>query len=260
MIAIERPLKIELPSWSGPLDLLLDLIKKNKIDIYDIPIAFLTGEYLKSIAAMSEIELDISSDFLVMASRLVYIKSRTLLPDAKEELDESEDPRKELVHELLEYQRFKALAEIFEETQGEKDYSVFRKEKMEPFIPSVKKEALWKNVGLPELVQALYSIVDQLDRKLPDLSALRDEAHSIEEKMDFIQKSLEIEKELRFRALFNEKTIAKEEAIITLLAILELYKQGLILFKQESLFSEIYLFKKEVKIAVSSQNTKKPHV
>src|SRR5215470_7724710 len=101
-------LKISLPSYEGPLDLLLDMIRKEKIDIYDIPIARVTEQYLEYLHLMQEMNVDLAAEFLVMAAQLIYIKSRTLLPPDPDAVDEEqEDPRVELVRRLLEYEKFK---------------------------------------------------------------------------------------------------------------------------------------------------------
>src|SRR5512146_1553806 len=119
--------KIKLPVFEGPLDLLLHLIRENKIDIYDIPISFITGRYLEYIALMKELNLEIAGEFLVMAATLVHIKSRMLLPvDEHAGDEEREDPRLELVQRLLDYQTFKEASCILREKEEEAQNFLFR--------------------------------------------------------------------------------------------------------------------------------------
>ena len=114
-------LHVKISVYDGPLDLLLDLIKKNEMDIYDIPIAEITRQYLESLAGMKQLDLEIAGEFIVMAATLIYIKSKMLLPQEKEEEDEDgQDPRAELVRKLLEYQAFKEAAKELGILEGER--------------------------------------------------------------------------------------------------------------------------------------------
>jgi segregation and condensation protein A len=227
----------KLPAFEGPLDLLLHLIRENKIDIYDIPIVDITRQYMVYIELMKELNLEIAGDFLVMAATLIYIKSRTLLPPAEEEAEETdEDPRSELVKRLLEYQTYK-----------------------ESSLSLRKREEIWKNVfyrGLPDknefefepepvLFEAnvfdLISAFQKMLERAPEQNLeITRETLTVADKISYILERIENVDGVRFEDLFEEG-FTKVTLLVTFLAVLEVVRLGLVKIYQESAFGLIWL-------------------
>lgn len=216
------PYKIKLDIFEGPLDLLLHLIKKNEVDIYDIPIALITGEYLEYIEMLKDMNLDLAGEFLVMAATLVHIKSKMLLPPdvtATEEEEEGADPREELVRRLLEYQSYKEVArELSEKELLGRD--VFARG------PNVALEGLdeeqgFANVSVFALMDAFKSILARApkERRIE----LTVERFKIADKINAIMEKLGETKSATFTSLFEDGAV-RGEIIVTFLAILELAK------------------------------------
>ena len=230
----------KLPVFEGPLDLLLHLIKSNKIDIYDIPILDITRQYLSYIDLMKELNLEIAGDFLVMAATLIQIKSRMLLPPAEAEADEPvEDPRSELVKRLLEYEAYKDTSSHFR-----------------------MREDIWKNVfhrGLPDkdsfgfepepvLFEAsvfdLISAFQKLLEKAPaEIREITRESLTVAERINYIIERLEKEDGVKFEALFEEG-YTRVILLVTFLAMLEIVRLGLVKIYQEKAFGSIWLLKR----------------
>jgi len=213
---------IKLDIFEGPLDLLLHLIKKNEVDIYDIPIAFITEQYLEYIDMIKEMNLDIAGEFLIVAATLVHIKSKMLLPvdeDAVPEEDEGIDPRAELVARLLEYQRYKeAAAELNNRALLGRD--VFGKGAPVP-LDEIGEEAGFKNVSVFELMEALKGVLARAPaERVVDMSH---ERYRIADKINSIMESLSTGKSMTFTELFRPGA-ARGEIIVTFLAILEIAK------------------------------------
>ena len=159
---MEDVYNVKLPVFEGPLDLLLHLIRENKVDIYDIPISLITGQYLTYIEMMKELDLEIAGEFLVMAATLIHIKSRMLLPpDEEAPLEEMEDPRLELVQRLLEYQAYKDAASILKEKEDEA-LNIFGREKTEfdAQRPDDQQELYLFDINLFDLLGAFKRILD----------------------------------------------------------------------------------------------------
>jgi len=226
--------KIKIPVFEGPLDLLLHLIRENKIDIYDIPIALITRQYLKYLEIMKELSLDIAGDFLVMAATLIHIKSRMLLPpDEEAPLEEQEDPRKELVQKLLEYQAFKEAAFSLKEKEEERT-KVFRRE---PLSADDEPLPYLSDVSLFDLLSAFKKI---LDKAPPGVVSITKETLTVKDKMFFIMEMLEGKEAVRFEKLFKE-SITRIHLVITFVALLELIRLGLVKAYQERDFSNIWV-------------------
>ncbi|MEW6675138.1 MAG: segregation/condensation protein A [Nitrospirota bacterium] len=223
---------IKIPVFEGPLDLLLHLIRENKIDIYDIPIALITHQYLQYIKMMKELNLEIAGEFLVMAATLIYIKSRMLLPpneDAPSE--EQEDPRLELVHRLLEYQRFKEAALGLKERE-EEWMKVFRREPV-----SDDAEFYLFDINLFDLLDAFKKI---LDKAPPEIVAITKETLTVKDRISMIIEMLEGQEAIRFEEVFKEG-ITKVQLIVTFIALLELIRLGLVKAYQEREFGNIWI-------------------
>lgn len=233
----EEDYRVQLPVFEGPLDLLLHLIKKSEINIYDIPIALITQQYLEYLDLMKSLNLNIAGEFLVMAATLIHIKSKMLLPpeDLQEEEPE-EDPRAELVHRLLEYQRFKDAAEGLahrEETWRE----AFRRPQdcVEP-----EQEILLTEVSLFDLMEALRTVLTRVPKE-GVMEILPDEL-SVRQRMSLVMERLERSGGITFDALF-EKERTRAAVIVTFLALLELIKLQLIAVQQIRLFETIWIMK-----------------
>ncbi len=231
--------EIELEIFKGPLDLLLHLIKKHEMDIYDIPIAEITTQYLAALDAMQSLNLDIAGDFLVMASTLVHIKSRMLLPlepDPDPEEDEA-DPRAELVHRLLEYQRYKVAAVTLDECDilGR---DVFARSCFE--LPEDEKgDAELQPVGIFELVEALRDLLKQSPPE-PVHEVVR-ERFSVAERVTMLLEMLAGCQSLAFESLVSSPR-TREELVVTFLAMLELVKLRMVRIMQNQRGGSIWLF------------------
>ena len=246
----------KLPVFEGPLDLLLHLIRENKIDIYDIPIVEITHQYMVYIELMKEIDLEIAGDFLVMAATLIHIKTRTLLPPAEEETEEpEEDPRSELVKRLMEYQTYK-----------------------ESSLSLRKREEIWKNVfhrGLPDknefefepepmLFEAnvfdLISAFQKMLEKAPEQNLeITRETLTVADKINHIVERIENVDGIRFEDLFDEG-YTKVTLLVTFLAVLEVVRLGLVKIYQESAFGLIWLMnpQKQGEAALAEANEEAP--
>ena len=216
--------KVRLEIFEGPLDLLLHLIRKNEVDIFDIPIALITDQYLEYLDMMKALNINVAGDFLVMASTLVHIKSRLLLPERDEEGGEEEDPRTEITRPLLEYLKLKEMAgELSERELLDRD--VFKRHLPEDYMAQFEGEDIQLDVNLFQLMDAFKKIIEQ---RLPDASInfVADKV-TIKDKIAFIMDQLKETSTLFFKDLFNEsRTIA--EFIVTFLALLELVHMGLV--------------------------------
>lgn len=238
----------KLENFEGPLDLLLHLIEKNKVSIYDIPIVLITRQYLDYVSRMEEENLDIVSEFLVMAATLIDIKSRMLLPAEESEEEEEGDPRAELVRRLLEYKTYKYMAQELEELELHAE-QMFYKEPTIPkevakYEPPVDLDGLLYGLTLARLRKIFDSVMkrseDKIDPVRSNFGTIRKEPVSLEQKigsvMDFARKN----RSFRFRQILERQT-SRLEVVVTFLAVLELMKMGKIGLKQEALFDDMYI-------------------
>jgi segregation and condensation protein A len=231
------PYKVKLEVFEGPLDLLLYLIRKNQLDIYDIPIAEITQQYLDMLDLMRTLNLDVAGEFLVMAATLTQIKSKMLLPSPPEDEGEEEweDPRKELVDRLLEYERFKEVAQSLEERDIlERDVFVRKSVDDEP------DEEL--ELSLFELIEAIRQVLSRTSQEFVHTITL--ERISLEERItQIIDRLTQGNGDVDFIGLFDEAP-TKELIILTFLAILELVKLRMIKIYQRKAFSPIKIRKR----------------
>ncbi|WP_302487069.1 ScpA family protein [uncultured Megamonas sp.] len=236
--------KVHLESFEGPLDLLLHLIEKNRIDIYDIPIALLTEQYMEYLAKFKEFNIEIASEFLVMAATLLQIKSKILLPDTKtEEVTEDDtddiDPRKELVERLLEYRRYKEVSSILGEMADEAGKRFFRDATNLP-----TKHIPPKGLDISLLYQAFQNVLESQIEHEPIIANVSREQYTIEDKIiELLALLKQHGGNICFNTIFqySEHKISKSELITTFLAMLELIKIKRINVYQTSIFSPIYL-------------------
>ncbi len=237
---------IKLQVFEGPLDLLLYLIEKNKVNIYDIPIVEITAQYMEYVAQMQRRDLDVLSEFLVMAATLIDIKSRMLLPKNQEEDEEEEDPRAELVQQLLEYKMYKCMAVELKDRHLDADKVWFKEptipDEVREYEPPVDLDELVSGLTLSKLNDIFQSIMkkqaDKVDKVRSQFGKIEKEEVSLEEKMDYLTDFAAAHKHFSFRGLL-EKSSSKVEVIVTFLAILELMKTGKIIISQEHIFDDI---------------------
>jgi len=232
--------EIKLDIFEGPLDLLLYLIRKNEIDIYNIPIALITEQYLEYLDMMRSLNLDLAGEYLVLAATLIHIKSRLLLPPVEDEEEggEGQDPRVELVRQLLEYQAFKEAA-LDLEARPLLDRDVFSRGAPADDQATVEEgEEAVIEVGIFELVQAFRSIITGLDKS--DDLVIDTERMSLTDRINEIMERLSEKKQLTFSELLGERTDRKG-IIYTFLAILELMKLRMIRAYQAGPFGTIRL-------------------
>lgn len=215
-------IKYKLESFEGPLDLLLTLIQKNKVSIYDIPIVEITDQYLRAIEDIEESTLENTGEFIVMAAQLLYIKSKMLLP--KPEDEEEEDPREELAQRLAEYQKFKEASAELRKSEFSSRYMVFRDEEKIKFpVPEYNRQH-----DTQALIDAFNSIIQRKIRKeKPQKQAFSGivgrEKVSVDDMVEKICKRIYKRKNLEFKSLFLEED-SKPEMIATFLAVLEMIK------------------------------------
>lgn len=227
---------LKLSGFEGPLELLMHLIEKDKIDIYDIPIVSITEQYIGYLKAMSEFDMELASEFLVMAATLLQIKSRMLLPKEERAEDEEEvDPRQQLVEMLIEYRRIKECARLLLEKKEEARKYVQR-------LPMFK--------GIVDRVMPTYTVVDLLEALNSMLSSTEHEeafiapqAFSVQEKMADILEKLKTRPGFTLSELVSSELPG--EKVACFLGVLELLKLNLITIAQQEAFAPIYIFAKE---------------
>ena len=218
----ELPYQVRIENFEGPLDLLLHLIKKNEINIYDIPIAMIAQQYLSYIEAMKDLNLTVAGEFLVMAATLLQIKSKMLLPveESAEDDEDGPDPREELVRRLLEYKTFKEAARQLD-TQERMWREIYSRPIASSEDVAQSDETLLDNIGLFDLVDALQEILNRNPGKklleiIPDNLTVRD-------RMNVLLEALEGQESIGFEALF-EASCHRLVIIVTFLALLELIR------------------------------------
>jgi segregation and condensation protein A len=231
---------VKLEIFEGPMDLLLHLIKKHELDIYDIPIAPITQQYLEYIELMKSLDMEVAGEFLVMASTLTHIKSKMLLPPPEnpDEEDDGTDPRTELVRRLLEYKRFKDAAQSLEEKEATWSRVYARTADVTPELPA-DDEPLLFDFHLFDLLAALKDVLARVPEGAFEITA---ESVSITEKIAHILARLESADSLLFAELFEGNT-SKAQVIATFLALLELMKTRVVKTVQVEQYGAIRLMK-----------------
>jgi segregation and condensation protein A len=234
--------KILLPDFEGPFDLLLYFIKKEEVNIYDIPIARITEEFLKYIRMMQLFDLELAGEFLVMAATLMYIKTQMLLPKTLGEPDsESDDPRRELAQQLYAYMQFKQAASDMASLAEGNRYVYYKQLLPESLFNAGNSGNEYKNATLFDLMKALKTAMGRaLDKTIQHVVNLI--PISIEEKKNYILENFKLKKRLSFFGLISGEK--KQHIVVTFLAILELVKEGSILVRQSDIFDDIILIKK----------------
>ena len=241
-------LTVKLQVFEGPLDLLLYLLDKNKVNIYDIPIVEITAQYMEYIAEMKRQDLDVLSEFLVMAATLIDIKSKMLLPRDPDDEEEETDPRAELVQQLLEYKMYKCMAYELKDRQVDAQRVMFKKptipEEVLEYQEPLNVEELVSDITLAKLNEIFKSIMrkqqDKIDPLRSKFGKIEKEEVSFEDKTEYLENYATTHKHFSFRSLLEAQS-SKVEVIVTFLAILELMKTGKILISQEHIFDDIQI-------------------
>jgi segregation and condensation protein A len=237
--------RVTLPSFEGPLDLLLHLIRKHEIDIYDIPIVLVTDQYNRYLEAMEELDLEIAADFIYMAALLIHIKSRMLLPRQVDESGEPvEDPRQELVEKLLEYQRYKAVAETFAETDVVRMGIWTRPPAARP--DSEPGELDMSEVSLFDLLDAFSTALRRYRHSHPEPIELRRLVHKVSDKMRDLVEELKVRNPMRL--LWYLEGRDRGELVAIFLGVLELVRLGAITLRQPGSCEEIVVHRTEKEI------------
>lgn len=253
IIASEFDLSVKLPVFEGPLDLLLFLLRKNEIDIYDIPIEQITSQYLGVLRTMENLSLDIAGEFFVMAATLMYIKSRMLLPtderanQAQDEDDSDLDPRWQLVEQLLEYKKVKQRASVLEDMIDERQNCLPRLCSEKDIVDT--KRPL-KNSDRIEIWNTFNNVLRRLAEKLVE-GEIVGEHVSVADRMEFIL-NLESD-EVKFSDLFEKGKTTISLLVATFLAVLELTRLRRLDITQNESFGEIYLKKLPEHVAIESR-------
>ena len=237
--------KVKLEVFEGPLDLLLYLIKRDEIDIYDIPIEHITKQYLDYLDAFKILDLDVAGDFVVMAANLIYIKSRSLLPvslQPPDEAAEEEDPRWELVRQLIEYKKFKEAAAHLQNCEISQENLFTRL----PEKPEITVDRPIGEVSIFDLINAFNGVLKRLNTT-ENLREIFEENYSVSDKIDLIMKMTGSGVALRFSELFAQ-VASRTEVVVTFLALLELIRLKQIRAIQPETFSEIEIVATESRL------------
>jgi len=229
--------QVELTGFQGPMDLLLYLINKEHVDIYDIPIAHITKQFIQHMEVIQAISLDDAGEFIAMAATLMVIKMKMLMPShGEDDDDEEEDPRAELVRRLLEYRRFKEAAESLQKAESERQQYHLRKTKF-PFTDQLDLEPKLR-IEMYDLLSALAGVFDKIQTK--PIHEIEREPFTVDEKIVLIAQRVHGGSNIKFEDLFADETM-KMEVIVTFIAILELVKRGRLEFLQTHARGPIWL-------------------
>lgn len=233
---------VKLDGFEGPLDLLLHLIQREEMDIYDIQIAKITDRYLEYVNLMEQLDLDIVSDFLVMAATLLHIKSQSILPQVVSDSEHPIGNQEQLVQQLLEYKRYKEAAQVLD-VYAERRTSIYnRSAKLHADLDGTRTYEI--KATLFDLLTAFKNINDRIDQVEPDeeYETVEEETITVEDKIAFIENQLDGADQLLFESLFPLSS-SKIDLIVTFLAVLELIRIGKIVTVQTGLFESIYIVK-----------------
>lgn len=244
-------INVKLEKFEGPLDLLLHLIEKNKVDIYDIPIALITDQYLEYLRQMEIEDLNIMSEFLVMAATLLDIKCKMLLPAEVNEEGEEEDPRAELVEKLIEYKLYKYMSFELKDRQIDAVKTVYKAptipKEVADYIEPIDYEKLVGDMDLAKLNQIFKSVVrkqkDKIDPVRSKFGNIQKDEINLEEKQLQIEMYVATHKKFSFKALLESQP-TKMEIVVTFLVMLEMMKTGKIIITQDKLFDDITITSK----------------
>lgn len=228
--------EVKIDAFEGPLDLLLHLIKESKVDIWDIKIVDITEQYLNYIKSMEKLNLNIASEYLVMASELMEMKSKLLLPRTQLEEEEEEDPREKLIHKLIEYQKYKEMTKSFKELENNR-HEFFTKapESLKEYAP--EGTIVNTDLSIDDLMKAFGKFLERKEHEKPLATTVTKREITVEERRTSIKNILREKKKVNFFELFEEVT--KEYIVVTFLAVLEMAKKQELIIYQENNFDNI---------------------
>ena len=239
---VDKMYEVKLDAFNGPLDLLLHLIQKIEIDIYDIHMKALTEQYMQYIHTMNQLEINIASEYLVMASELLMIKSKMLLPQTNEVEDLDDDPRDELVGRLIEYQNYKAYTEFLNERKVERAL-YFSKHPTD--LSHLESNETWSpdnTIDLTELIIAYQKVKNRVEFHTPKTVDIRKETFTIQQATSQVTDKLKQHESFNFFSLFNF-TEPIEMVVTHFLAILEMSKSGIVNIEQAKSFDDINILR-----------------
>lgn len=250
---------VKLQVFEGPLDLLLHLIDKNKVNIYDIPIVEITRQYLEYVNQMDRQDLDVVSEFLVMAATLLDIKSKMLLPKEIKEDGEEEDPREELVQKLLEYKMYKYMSYELRDRELDAERNLYKKptipEEVAKYEKPVDLDELLEGLTLIKLNEIFVQVMKRREDKTDPIRSrfknIEKEEVSLPDKINFIRDYAKQKKKFSFQKLL-ESQHSKMHVIVSFLAILELMKMGEIVIEQKEIFDDITVSLRPVRVSMNS--------
>ena len=228
--------EVKIDAFEGPLDLLLHLIKESKVDIWDIKIVDITDQYLKYIKSMEKLNLNIASEYLVMASELMEMKSKLLLPRTQLEEEEEEDPREKLIQKLIEYQKYKEMTKNFKELETDR-HEFFTKapENLKEYAP--EGTIVNSDLSLDDLMKAFSKFLERKEHEKPLATTVTKKEITVEERRNSIRNILKVKKKVNFFELFD--VVTKEYIVVTFLAVLEMARKQELTIYQENNFDNI---------------------
>ncbi len=248
--------KVKLEVFEGPLDLLLYLIKRDEVDIYEISIERITKQYLEYMEAFQVLNIEVAGEFIVMAANLLYIKSRTLLPKDQqmaEEDAEEDDPRWELIRQLIEYKKFKEAAARLRSREALQE-NLFPRFPVTPELAEADN-LLVDEVGIFDLINAFQKILKRLEKNkvVEDLREIFEENYTVSDKIDYLLRVVSSGVSMRFEECFAEAA-SRTEIVVTFLAMLELIRLKQLRVRQESAFEQIWIDRAEESSGQFSSN------
>jgi len=249
-------LRLDLPSFEGPMDLLLELVRDHEIDIFEIPVALITEEYLACIERMEDLDLEVGGDWLEMAARLMYIKSRTLLPDEEgDEDEEGPDPREELVRRLVAYEKFKAYADKLDDRPklasetftGPADLDEYRRQTGPPEV---------RDAGVSDLIEAVRGLIADSDEPEEFVYEMTREKLSLKQVVLDVAGRLEQSPQVTFRSLFEGNVPSRNRIVTTFVALLEMTRLDIIQIFQARLgaVDKLYIERAVINIVEVTQS------
>ena len=246
-------LSIRLENFEGPFDLLCHLLDENQVDIYDIPIAEITRQYLAYLDRMAELDLEVASEFLVLAATLIAIKTKMLLPVTRKDDDgafpegyyeEEDDPRSDLVRQILEYKKYRELAESFSSLAETRSRKMLRPNEEEIYVSLLHENEVYKGFSVERLGEAMTGVVERLSQR-DIIHSVRRENITIDDQLRLLELKLASSPEgLRFSSLYEGET-DHVRVIVLFLALLELIRRGRAVVLQKENYGEILLFPAE---------------
>ena len=246
--------RVKLENFEGPLDLLLFFIKRDELNIYDIPIARITNEFLSYVQLIQHLDLDIAGDFLLMAATLMQIKVRMLLPKLEGDDEVEVDPREELIKRLLEYKRFKEVSATFKKLEEKQSKIYFREYFKQDEIEAKQEDVnLLKEVSMFDLLKAFKKVLSNLDED--PVFTLKKIPVSIEEQIDYIKYFFGTRKQYRFLELISDYR-EKITVIVTFIAILEMIKDSQIRIYTEGNYNDMIIYKVGYEIEEEIETTR----